>query len=102
MNSVTAKVKMLVMLLFFGGYWFTGTLSASPVQGAYTPGLGDYQVFRVRSCQRRMGPYATQTRAWQVLRQFRSRGFQTSNVWGSGGFYSRNSRGYYFNVFFRC
>lgn len=59
------------------------------------------QVARARVCRKRMGPYATQRRAWQLVRRYRSRGFRTSNVWGSGGMYY-STRGYYFNVFYRC
>lgn len=59
------------------------------------------QLAQSGTCKKRMGPYATQTRAWQLANHFKSRGYQTSGVWGSGGIYS-GSRGYYFNIFYRC
>ena len=59
-------------------------------------------VVQVRWCRHRMGPYATQRRAYEVRRVAMSRGYQVSGVWGSGGFYSRMTRGYFFNVFYRC
>ena len=55
----------------------------------------------VRECSRRVGPFATQTTAWQRWRQARSRGYRVS----SGVFPcydSSRTRGYCFNVFYPC
>jgi hypothetical protein len=52
-----------------------------------------------RECSRRLGPFATQTTAWQRWREARSRGYAVSN-----GVVPCNdgTRGYCFNVFFPC
>ncbi len=52
-----------------------------------------------RQCSQRMGPYVTQSTAWQRLREAQRRGYGVSGVfpcYGTGG------RGYCFNVFFPC
>jgi len=56
------------------------------------------------TCWKRMGPFATQDRAWRYIRTLRARGYKTSGVWGVGGSiaYSYASRRYYFKVFYRC
>ncbi len=52
-----------------------------------------------RTCSRRFGPYVTQTTAWQRRNAARARGYQVSGVvpcWQGG------TRGYCFNLFYRC
>ena len=72
------------------------TKVAKPVTASELP------IVNVRWCRRRFGPYATQRRAYEVRRIAIARGYRVSGVWGSGGFYARMTRGYYFNVFYRC
>jgi len=94
-------VKSLVLCF---GFVFSQVSLAIPHSPNQHQGYKNYyplQVARARICRKRMGPYATQRRAWQLVRRYRARGFKTSNVWGSGGLYY-GTRGYYFNVFYRC
>ena len=53
-----------------------------------------------KECSRRMGPYATQSTAWQRWRQAKSQGYRVSN--GIFPCYENRTRGYCFNVFFPC
>ncbi len=55
--------------------------------------------FAQRQCSQRIGPFVTQSTAWQRLRQAERQGYAVSGVfpcYGAGG------RGYCFNVFFPC
>lgn len=50
-------------------------------------------------CRRQVGPFVTQSTAYQRRAQFQAQGYGVSGVfpgWGSG------SRAYYFNVFWAC
>jgi hypothetical protein len=53
-----------------------------------------------RECSERVGPFSTQSTAWQRWREARSRGFAVSN--GVVPCYDGGSRGYCFVAFFRC
>ena len=57
------------------------------------------QLAQLRQCSQRVGPFATQTTAWQRWREARSRGYAVSN-----GVVPCNdgTSGYCFNVFFPC
>jgi hypothetical protein len=71
---------------------------------AKAPSISNPDLILAGTCWRRFGPYATQSTAWRYVRLARSKGYQTSGVWGEGGSiaYSYRSRGYYFKVFYRC
>ena len=71
---------------------------------AISPKTSHPNLILAGSCWKRMGPFATQGRAWRYIRTLRARGYQTSGVWGVGGSiaYSYSSRKYYFRVFYRC
>lgn len=53
-----------------------------------------------QQCSRRAGPFATQTTAWQRLRQTESQGYGVSGVFPCYDGYG--TRGYCFNVFVPC
>lgn len=64
-----------------------------------SPALAAPLEFAQRQCSQRVGPFVTQSTAWQRLRQAQSQGYGVSGVfpcYGAGG------RGYCFNVFFPC
>jgi len=52
-----------------------------------------------RECSQRVGPFATQSTAWERLRQAESQGYGVSGVFPCYGDYGR---GYCFNIFFPC
>ena len=59
------------------------------------------QLAQYRQCSQRVGPFATQTTAWQRWREARSQGYAVSN--GVVPCYDASgTRGYCFNVFFPC
>jgi hypothetical protein len=70
-----------------------GNLTVSPLREQVRP-------VQYRQCSRRVGPFVTQTTAWQRWRQARNRGYAVSRgvvpCYGGGG------RGYCFNVFYPC
>lgn len=79
---------------------FSVTLAAPPVSTANSvrPAPSG-QVERVQQCQQRVGPFVTQSTAYQRLRQAQAQGYGVSGVfpcYGGGG------RGYCFNVFYPC
>jgi hypothetical protein len=53
-------------------------------------------------CWRRLGPFATQYRAYQVRAYAQSRGYVVGPVYGQGGIVARGGRRYYFRVYYRC
>ena len=53
-------------------------------------------------CWRRLGPFATQYRAYQVRGYYQSRGLAVGPVYGQGGVIARGGRSYYFRVYYRC
>ncbi len=53
----------------------------------------------VGQCQERVGPFVTQTTAYQRLQQAQSQGYAVSGVFPC---YDGGSRGYCFNVFYQC
>jgi len=54
----------------------------------------------VQGCSRRIGPVATQDRAWQLWRQARAQGYSLRN--GIFPCFDHGTRGYCFNVFLPC
>jgi hypothetical protein len=52
-----------------------------------------------RECSQRIGPFVTQTTAYQRLDEAKRRGYSVSGVFPC---YEDNTRGYCFNVFFPC
>jgi hypothetical protein len=61
--------------------------------------VGQLELAQMRECRQRLGPFATQTTAWQRVRQAESRGYGVSGVFPC---YESGSRGYCFNVFLPC
>lgn len=53
-----------------------------------------------QGCSRRIGPFATQETAWRRWREARGQGYSVS----AGVFpcYDRGTRGYCFNILYRC
>lgn len=61
---------------------------------------GDFFPAQLRQCSERAGPFATQSTAWQRLNQAERQGYAVSGVFPC--YDSYGSRGYCFNVFYRC
>ncbi len=55
---------------------------------------------QLRECSRRIGPFATQDRAWAEWRRYRSDGYSVSQ--GVVPCYSEYGRGYCFFVYWDC
>ena len=53
-----------------------------------------------QQCSQRVGPFATQTTAWQRRRDTQAQGYAVSN--GVVPCYDQGARGYCFNVFYSC
>ena len=56
-------------------------------------------IYPVGECWKRIGPFVTQSTAWQRWRQAESQGYGVSGVFPCHGQYGR---GYCFNIFFPC
>lgn len=54
---------------------------------------------QLRECSQRVGPFVTQSTAWQRLNEAKSFGYATSGVFPC---YDAGTRGYCFNVFYAC
>lgn len=74
-------------------------LSESLIMKGEIP-LKSLEIAQNNQCSQRIGPFVTQTTAWQRWRQVKNQGYGVS----SGVFpcYSHGSRGYCFNVFYSC
>jgi hypothetical protein len=89
--------RFLIGLLF-------ATTTIQPAYSAGTQGstLSDRlaaPTHKAQSCTERVGPFATQQRAWNVWRQAQTQGYSVSN----GVFICyAPSRAYCFNVFYSC
>jgi hypothetical protein len=73
--------------------------SAEPGDQVRLPRAG-LQLAQYRECSQRVGPFATQTTAWQRWRQARDQGYSVSN--GVVPCYLDGTRGYCFFAFYRC
>jgi len=97
--------KILILLcLFVAGMHLLPTPNVSVMAANWSDRvrlLPDNQLLlaQLRECSRRVGPFATQTTAWQRWREARNRGYAVSN-----GVVPCNdgTSGYCFNVFFPC
>ena len=58
------------------------------------------QLRLAQQCWQRVGPFVTQTTAWQRWREARDEGYAVSN--GVVPCYDQGTRGYCFNVFYSC
>jgi hypothetical protein len=58
------------------------------------------QLRLAQQCWKRVGPFATQTTAWQRWREAQGQGYAVSN--GVVPCYDQGTRGYCFNVFYSC
>jgi hypothetical protein len=98
--------KALVTLCFLAGATTalpTTVFSQTPAHSSdQAPVLAQsrFQLVQYRECSQRVGPFATQSTAWQRWREARGRGFSVSN--GVVPCYDGDSRGYCFVAFFRC
>ena len=68
--------------------------------GGQVPLPSQGQLHRVRECEQRVGPFATQDTAWQRWRQAQSEGYAVSR--GVVPCYDGGTRGYCFYVFYPC
>jgi hypothetical protein len=78
-------------------------LSQTPVQPgdrSQVLAQGRFQPVQYRECSQQVGPYATQSTAWQRWREARSRGFSVSN--GVTPCYAGSARGYCFYAYVPC
>ena len=86
----------LVTALFIGT-----TLALPPTPGNPGGQAGaDPRLHLVQQCWQRVGPFATQTTAWQRWREAQGLGYAVSN--GVVPCYGQGARGYCFNVFYSC
>lgn len=70
-----------------------------PSSGDAVRALSEGRVEFIQQCQQRVGPFVTQSTAYQRLQQAQGQGYGVSGVfpcYGGGG------RGYCFNVFYSC
>ena len=67
-----------------------------------TPALSQdrLQLAQYRECSERVGPFVTQTTAWDRWRYAQGSGYAVSN--GVAPCYEGSTRGYCFFVFYRC
>ncbi len=65
-----------------------------------TTAQNPFQLVQHRECSQRVGPYATQSTAWQRWREAQSLGYTVSN--GVVPCYAGSTRGYCFFAFVRC
>jgi len=82
--------------------WPTSALSVTAATSSAQVQLlsrNQLHLARFGECWRRIGPFATQSTAWERLRQAKSQRFGVSGVFPCHGNYGR---GYCFNVFFPC
>jgi hypothetical protein len=78
-------------------------LSQSPVHAsdrAQVLAQSRFQPVQYRECSQQVGPYATQSTAWQRWREARSRGFSVSK--GVTPCYAGSARGYCFYAYVPC
>lgn len=77
------------------------TMAGAIPQIAADPAVAKAPLHLAGTCQQRVGPFVTQTTAWQRWRQARNVGFSISN--GVTPCYDGyGSRGYCFYVFYGC
>jgi hypothetical protein len=74
------------------------TADSRPDNPSATVALSDNQPELATQCSQRVGPFATQSTAWQRWRQARSMGYAVSN--GVVPCYQGGTRGYCFFVFY--
>jgi hypothetical protein len=85
---------------------FAGALQLLPApalsQTAPQPNLfrTGLQLAQYRECQQRVGPFATQSTAWQRWRDAQGQGYSVSN--GVVPCFEDGARGYCFFAFYRC
>ena len=96
----TLVLSSLIAPLNFTTQPVNAAISGSNQQTLPSAPSAQPKLYAQRTCRRVLGPFATQRRAYEVSRYFRSRGFRTG-VWGQGGIYG-GTRGYYVAVFYRC
>ena len=85
----------LVTALFVGDGF-----ALPPIPGGSVGQVGVGPLHLAQQCSQRVGPFVTQTTAWQRWRDAQARGYAVSN--GVVPCYDQGSRGYCFNVFFSC
>ncbi len=74
-------------------------MSALPLPVAAVTACDHVSVTLIGECWQRMGPFVTQSTAWNRLRQAESQGYGVSGVFPCYGNYGR---GYCFKVFYPC
>lgn len=88
----------LVTALFVGKSLALPLISGGSAGQAGIDPQNDLQL--AQQCSQRIGPFATQTTAWQRWREAQARGYAVSN--GVVPCYGQGARGYCFNVFYSC
>ncbi|HEU0223199.1 MAG TPA: hypothetical protein VFR34_13450 [Paracoccaceae bacterium] len=74
-----------------------GALAGNPVTRPPAPPAASLLPAQYQQCEQRVGPFATQDRAWSVWREAQARGYQVSN--GIYICWVDYTRAYCFNVF---
>lgn len=95
-----------VILIILSAALLIAASSAAPAQAAgVARDAADVQspyrlhTVQYRECSQRVGPFVTQSTAWQRLNDAKRYGYATSGVFPC---YDGGSRGYCFNVFYAC
>jgi hypothetical protein len=93
--GVFAATALVTALLIGKGLAFPPSFGNSSGQ------VGQDHLRLVQGCSQRVGPFATQTTAWQRWREAQGLGYAVSN--GVVPCYDQyGTRGYCFNVFYSC
>lgn len=94
---VLCSLVSAMLLLLTSATWGTAADSSGPVR---LPSRTELHVVEQRECSQRVGPFVTQSTARQRLEEAKRRGFGVSGVFPCSDEFG--TRGYCFNVFFRC
>ncbi len=92
-------MKFLATVLFCACAILTPAKAAGPERPSLLDAIWP-PVVQAQNCQQRVGPFATQQRAWNMWNQAQSQGYSVSN--GVAPCWQGGSRGYCFFVFYAC
>ncbi|MGB8436458.1 MAG: hypothetical protein WCE38_19595 [Burkholderiales bacterium] len=103
--KLESRRVILALSLFAGVTILTPipALSQTPVHTsdqALVLSQNRFHLAQYRQCPQQVGPYATQSTAWQRLREAQSRGYSVSN--GVTPCYAGSARGYCFYAYVPC
>lgn len=99
------KPRFLLAAMLAGVALITppGVIAAAKcvAEAVQVAGARPFELAQARQCSQRIGPFASQSTAWQRWRQARGQGYAVSDgVFPCYDGYG--TRGYCFNVFYRC